>query len=94
MYFHAEDIYDQSCLLLCTAVIFLLFFFFKKYVQETAKDLNSQGGSAKAYKCNVTSYEEVKQVAAKVRAEVGDVDIVVGFNFLFGLGTTDLRKTC
>lgn len=49
----------------------------QKEVQETADEVNSRGGNAHAYMCDVTKSDDVKVVATKVRSDIGDVYMVV-----------------
>ena len=46
-------------------------------MQETAKQIASKGGTAFAYKCDVSNSEDVKLAAARVRQNLDHVDIVV-----------------
>ncbi|KAJ8020818.1 Short-chain dehydrogenase/reductase family 16C member 6 [Holothuria leucospilota] len=45
--------------------------------REVAKECNDLGGKAYAYKVNVSKSEEVYKVAADVKADIGDVTILV-----------------
>jgi all-trans-retinol dehydrogenase (NAD+) len=44
---------------------------------ETARIIAESGGTAKAYRCDVTNVDAVADMAARVRREVGNVDILV-----------------
>ena len=55
-------------------------FFLQTEVKETADEINSRGGTAHAYKCDVTKSDDVKKTAAKVRDDVGDLYMVVSAN--------------
>jgi len=46
-------------------------------INKVVKEVKEQGGQAWGYKCNVMSYAEVKEVANKVKSEVGKVDILI-----------------
>ena len=54
-----------------------LFLTFQKSVQETAKEIAGKGGTAFAYKCDVSSSDDVKQTASRLRQNLDHVDIVV-----------------
>ena len=45
--------------------------------EETAKEIAALGVKTKAYKCNVTSSEEVNAVVEEVNSEFGSVDVLV-----------------
>ena len=49
----------------------------QKGVQETAKQIANKGGTAFAYKCDVSNPADVKLAAARVRQNLDHVDIVV-----------------
>lgn len=44
---------------------------------ELVKEITAIGGKAYSYVCNVTKREEIMEVAAKTKREVGTVDILV-----------------
>ena len=44
---------------------------------ESAKTINSRGGRAYPYQCDVTKPEEMKALAASIYREHGTVDVVV-----------------
>lgn len=44
---------------------------------KTVSDISLEGGAAWGYRCDVSSREEVRQAATKVRSEVGEVTILV-----------------
>jgi 3-oxoacyl-[acyl-carrier protein] reductase len=43
----------------------------------TARDLESQGGTARAYRCDVSSYEEVEALGKAILGDFGQVDFLV-----------------
>lgn len=45
--------------------------------EQTAREIKSKGGRAFAYQCDVTSREQVLQLAEKVQREVGNVTVLV-----------------
>jgi len=46
-------------------------------VQQTANEINKLGGCATAYRCDVSSWDEVVRLRRLVEKEVGPVDILV-----------------
>ncbi|KAK4313090.1 hypothetical protein Pmani_015518 [Petrolisthes manimaculis] len=45
--------------------------------KKTVSDINLEGGAAWGYQCDVSSREEIRQAAAQVRSDVGEVTILV-----------------
>ena len=69
---HREFSLNQS-----VATLILLKYFYKFEVNDTARKICSRNGLAYAYECDVSSYQDVRRTANKVRASVGHPDIVV-----------------
>ena len=46
-------------------------------MDETVREIKSKGGSAYSYECDVSSCDDVKQAAAKVREDMQTVDILM-----------------
>ena len=68
-------------------------------VDETAREIKSKGGSAYSYGCDVSSCDDVKQAADKVRKDLQTVDIVVNnagvmcLNDILSLTEKDIKRT-
>ena len=68
-------------------------------VDETAREIKSKGGSAYSYGCDVSSCDDVKRAAAKVREDLQTVDIVVNnagvmcLKDILSLTEKDIRRT-
>lgn len=62
-------------------------------------EIKERGGTATAYICDVSKIDDIKDVAAKVRQEVGDIDILVNNagilngGALLELSEKDIRRT-
>lgn len=66
---------------------------------RVAAEVKERGGQATAYVCDVSKIDDIKDVAAKVRREVGDIDILVNNagilngGALLELSEKDIRRT-
>ena len=66
----------------------------QKGVQETAKQIAGKGGTAFAYKCDVSNSADVKLAAARVRQNLDHVDIVVSTSKTICAKLHCLTKCC
>ncbi|XP_074656355.1 17-beta-hydroxysteroid dehydrogenase 13-like isoform X2 [Tubulanus polymorphus] len=65
----------------------------KSSADKTVTLIASEGGSAIAYKCDVTNYDEVQHVAAQVTRDMGRVNILVNnAGILHGLDIISLNE--
>ena len=68
-------------------------------VDETVREIKSKGGSAYSYECDVSSCDDVKQAAAKVREDMQTVDILMNnagvmcLNDILSLSENDIKRT-
>ena len=68
-------------------------------VDETAREIKSKGVSVYSYGCDVSSYDDVKQAAAKVWEDLQTVDIVVNnagvmcLKDILSLTEKDIKRT-
>lgn len=67
--------------------------------ERVAAEIRERGGTATSYVCDVSKIDDIKDVAAKVRREVGDIDILVNNagilngGALLDLTEKDIRRT-
>lgn len=67
--------------------------------ERVAAEVRERGGTATPYVCDVSKIDDIKDVAAKVRREVGDIDILVNNagilngGALLELSEKDIRRT-
>jgi len=68
-------------------------------INKVVKEIKDNGGQAWGYRCNVMNYQEVIQVANKVKLEAGKVDIlinnagIVSGKFLVDLTEEHIQRT-
>ena len=79
--------------------MFSLHFSIQTNNERVAAEIRERGGTATSYVCDVSKIEDIKDVAGKVRGEVGDVDILVNNagilngGALLELSEKDIRRT-
>jgi len=62
-------------------------------INKVVKEVKEQGGEAWGYRCNVSSYQDVIQVANSVKLDVGKVDILINnAGIVSGKFITDLTE--
>ena len=77
----------------------MIMFLYQTNNDRVVAEIKERGGTATAYICDVSKIESIKEVAAKVRQEVGDIDILVNNagilngGALLELSEKDIRRT-